>query len=472
MFRTERKGARHGRSTSLIGAALTAGLGLALAGSACTGADKPLPPEPETMTVDKALFQATWPMQVVDEKVRVAYEEPDWVAHTLRRDYRASIALSDGTADLGTARFHADAAAMFRQATLAAAQAYVEYFDPPLARDYDPVEKVHLLLVGKSLTGDFAGAKAQLDAVRALGDDSPVSPWAAPWLAWYDNGATWPIDLAAFPSSLPPVQPGEWPEVGERPSYVLEEQEPGTHEVSLDDPVLLLQLALWHDAAAKQAAGDQAELVDVYGARYRLPIEGPVTSTAALPLEIRFGSDYLHENDAAFMAALYGPQGLAAVDAFKDTSFLAAVVVAARGSDGKVDNVKAVDIASELRKNWKDEQARAINGQHASHAIFADVAVAALYRNLALVAELEGDRETSGKLRIAAKDMGERDAAAAPEGLLALTAWDADNQYTLRGSEIIHQQARWAPSLEVVRTAFDLLGIRVGSTRGGGGPGL
>ena len=469
--RTDGKGATRSRTFPRVGATLWAGLGLALAVSACTGGERELPPETDEMIVDKALFEATWPMQVVQEEVRAPFEQPDWVEHTLRRDYRSAIRESAGANDLATARFHADAAAVYRQATLASAEAYVQYYDA-LAQDYDPVEKVHLLMVGKSLNGDIDGAKAQLDAVRALGPDNPVSPWAAPWLAFYDGGATWPIDLAAFPSTVPPVSPGEWPEVGARPSYTLKEQEPGTHEVPLDDPVLLLQLALWHDAAAKVAAGDQADLVDVYGARYRLRIEGPVASRAALPLEIRFGSDFLHENDAAFMAAVHGPDGLAAIDAFKDTSFLASVVVASRGSDGKIDNVKAVDIAAELRKNWKDEQARAINGQHASHAIFADIGVAALYRNLALIAELEGNRETSGKLRIAAKDMGERDAAAAPEGLMALTAWDAANQYTLRGSEIIHQQARQAPSLEVVRTAFDLLGIRVGSVRGGGGPGL
>jgi hypothetical protein len=423
------------------------------------------------MIVDKDLFEATWPMQVVQESDRAPYDQPAWFAHTLDRDYQASIATSNGAPGLATARFHADAAATFRQATLATAQAYIEYFDK-LGQPYDPVEKVHVLLVSKTLTGDIEGAQAQVEAVRALGSDSPVSAWAAPWLAWYDAGATWPIDLTAFPVAAPPVKPGEFPTITQRPSYTLKEQEPGTHEVQLDDPVLLLQLALWHDAAAKQAAGDQAELVDVYGARYRLPVEGPVASRAPLPLEFRFGSDFMHENDAAFMAALMGADGLAAVDAFKGTSFLAAVVVASRGDSGKIDNVKAVDVVSELRKNWKDEQARALNAQHGSHPIFADVGVAALFRNLSLVAELEGDREVSGKLRIAAKDMGERDAAAAPEGLLALTAWDADNQYTLRGSEIIHQQARRTPSLEVVRTAFDLLGIRVGSVRGGGGPGL
>jgi len=267
---------------------------------------------------------------------------------------------------------------------------------------------------------------------------------------------------------------GEWPEYADRPSFTVKQQDESASELRLDDPTALLQLAQWHDAAALKAAGpDNADVLAVYGARYRLPAEPATTASADLPLEFRFGGDYLHPADGAFMAAVTGTAGLPAIDTFKDKSFLAAIAVACRGDDGKISSEKVVDLANDLRKAWKSEQAKKSGNQHASHPIFADVAVAGVYRNLAMIAELEGNRETSGELRIAAKDMGELDAAAAPEGLVSLVAWDAENKYTMRGLEIIHQQVRRAPSLEVVRTALDLLAIRIGRSAGSGGtPGL
>jgi hypothetical protein len=446
-------------------------LGL-LSPAGCFGtSEPPEPPAVETIPVDKGLFDETWPMQVVDAEARAPYEGMAFVAHILDRDYRASVRRSDGTPGLATARFHADAAALFRQAALATGNSYVEYFDPPMGQEYDPVEKVHLLMVGKTLKGDLDGARSHLDAVKALPETSGVRPWAAPWLAWYEAGATWPPDLSGLPVSRPPPTPGTWPEVTERPSYTVSELPPGDGQLSFDDPALLLQLALWHDAAARKAAGDKAAIVDLYGARYRLPVEPDVAAEGDLPLEFRFGTGFLHVKDGAFMADVVGAKGADAIDAWKDRSFLAAVLATCRDDSGKIDNVAVVDAANELRMAWKEEQASKAGLHENHHPIFADVAVAGLYRNAALVAEVQGDREVSGKLRIAARDI-EREAAAAPEGLLALTAWDADNQMTIRGAEIIHQQARRAPSLEVVRTALDLIGIRVGRSRSGGTPGM
>jgi len=453
------------------GGAVLAAAALTLAAACTGGSQTSAPPVAAGLAVPPALLQQTWPMAVVPADTRAPYEEDAFFQHVGNRNYRKALQRSEGAKTLATARFHADAAAMYRQAALATANAYVQYFDPPLGQGYDPAEKVHLLMVSKVLRGDLDGARAQAEAVRALGDDNPVQPWAAPWLAWLDAGATWPPDLSALPSGVPDVAPGGWPEVQSRPSYTVKELEPGTNELSVDDPSLLVQLALWHDQAANLAARDQERALAVYGARYRLPVEPRVTDDIELPLDLLVGSDYLSPADGAFLAAVYGPSGIAAVEAFKERSFVAAAVVASRGEGGKIDSIKAVDLVNDVRKALKEEQGTAAEQAEAHHPIFADIAAAGLYRNLAYVAEIEGDRETSGKLRIAAKDV-ETDAAAAPEGLLALAAWDADNQYTIRGSEIIHQLSRRAPSLEVARTAFDLIGIRVSRSRGGGTPGM
>jgi hypothetical protein len=427
------------------------------------------------LPVPDTLIQASWPMQVVDATKREPFESDGFVQLIKNRDYRRAIQSSQGQQGLMTARFHADAAALYRQAALATANAYVQYFDPPLGQAYDPEGKEHVLLVGKILRGDLEGARAVAPAVRALPSEHPATVWAAPWLKWLDEGAVWPPDLSGLPDALPEVVVGQWPEVERRPSYALKErQEEGSEterEIAIDDPALLVRLALWHDQAAVQAAPEHADALATYGARYRWAIEPHIARPVDLPLELLVGSDYLTPSDAAFMAAVHGSDGLGVIDTFQSRSLTAAAVVTARAGSASMDGVKAVDFVSALRLHLRDAQSAAAGQTEGHHPVFADVVAAGLYRNLAYVAELEGNREVSGTLRIAARDI-ERDAAAAPEGLMALTAWDADNQYTIRGSEIIHQLVRRAPSLEVVRTAFDLIGIRVSRSRGGGTPGM
>lgn len=429
--------------------------------------------ETPASAVSSDLMAQSWPVLVAKGDARAPYESGGYVQLTYHRNPRKAVSSFGDDQALGRARAHADAAAIYRQAALTAATAFVETYEPPLAQPYDPAERVHLLMVSKAILGDAEGAKAALAEVQALGDANVAKAWSAPWVAAVEAG-TCPSDFSASPFQPPSVAPGQWPTIDDqRPSYTVAERDPGSNTFGVDDPTLLVQLALWHDAASKMAAPGQEKMLELYGARYRLPCEGGVASEDALPLDLMFGSDLLTAGDGAFMAALTGEQGLAAVESFQGKSLIANIAVAARGEGGKIEHQRAVDIANDLRKSWRSLQLEAAGEEHGSHMVFADVAMAALYRDLAFVAELEGDRETSGKLRIAALDMGERHSASTPAGLLSLAAWDADNQYTIRGLDIIHQQARRMPSLEVVRSALDLLAIRVGRSRGSGGtPGM
>ncbi|MCB9694934.1 MAG: hypothetical protein H6736_24275, partial [Alphaproteobacteria bacterium] len=206
-------------------------------------------------------------------------------------------------------------------------------------------------------------------------------------------------------------------------------------------------------------------------AAYRLPGEPPIPAAGPLPDELLMGGDLLVAGDGPFLADVYGPKGAAAVDEHASTSLLAEIAREAR-TDGKIDAQKAVDLVTALREQIVARQAARTGGNTLSHhRVFADIAYTGALRSLALVAEIEGDREASGLLRINALEHSEKHTAC-PVGLLALGAWDASNRYPLRAQDILHAQARRYPSLEIARYGLDVLGLRVNAERVNETPGM
>jgi hypothetical protein len=98
------------------------------------------------------------------------------------------------------------------------------------------------------------------------------------------------------------------------------------------------------------------------------------------------------------------------------------------------------------------------------------VSVGAL-RSLSLIAEVLGDREAGGILRINAWERSDAHTAC-PVAIMALAAWDAGNRYPIRATEILHRQTRRYTSLEVARFGLDALAIRVGRETTDQNPGL
>jgi len=240
------------------------------------------------------------------------------------------------------------------------------------------------------------------------------------------------------------------------------------HLLKVDDLSNLIAVAMWHDSVAHAAAGDQAALVDVYSARYRWPVEPEVAAEGDLPLEFRFGSDYFVPADGPFMAAMYSSQGAAAIDTFKDKSLIASLADRSR-TDGKIDSEKVQDLTALLREALIDEQkVRAGGTLQGFHRTFADVARVGLLRNLALIAEIEGNRETSGILRINAMEYSGDEHTACPNAALSLAAWDATNRYPLRPTDTLHNLIRRYPSLETARFSLERLSIRVSRESTGG----
>jgi hypothetical protein len=184
-------------------------------------------------------------------------------------------------------------------------------------------------------------------------------------------------------------------------------------------------------------------------------------------MELLFGADLLVPEDGPFLAELHGPAGAAAVDTWNGKSLLATIAHASR-KDGKVDTEMAVDLISDLRARLLERSKAKTNDTVEGHQrTFADIGFVGLLRSLALVAEVEGDREVSGRLRINALEQASDKSTACPTGLVALAAWDASNRYPIRALDIVHVQSRRFSSLEAARYGLDVMALRVSRERPG-----
>jgi len=440
-------------------------------GTGCGGESEPTTEAPAVgADVFATRISEAWPTQLAtEESLQPFAKKRGWDTLVMKRNYRGAVKQFGAAGGIEVARAHADLAALYRQAALLSSNAIIEtYAVTPEATD--PVGTLHLLAVSYALRGELDKARA---ASQKLADtEDPTQAWHTPWRTWLKGEAAWPPDLSSLPLELGAPVVGEHPTIEKLPHFSLPEKGGSEGKRDMGDPASLVALALWHDAAARLAAPDQAGALDLYQASYRLPVEPDVATDVMLPMELVFGSDLLTAADANFLADLHGSAGVKAVDQHASKSLLAQLAVTARGDGGKIDAERAVDLASELRTALVDAASAQTDGAVQNHQrTFADVAYVGTLRNLALVAEVEGDREASGLLRINALERSEK-ATACPVGMMALGAWDASNRYPMRAQDILHAQARRFPSLEAARYGLDVLALRVSRERTGETPGL
>lgn len=461
----------------LVVALLTLGITAAAVAPGCGGGtegpEAPAASGAAQAAIPDSLVAETWIIQATKPEVLNNFlGNPGWNRLIGKRDYRGAVLQLGEVGGLTTARAHAEAADMYRQAALMAANSLIEVYGKT-PNDTDPVAAAHLLTVSYAVVGRLDDAKAA--AAKLSEGAGEAAAWHAPWKAWLDSGAAWPPDLSALPMDLPAVAAAEWPEPPTTPHYSLAERVDGdpaaAPRIDVSDPGALVALALWHDAVARAAAGDQADAVALFGARYRLPAEGalaaPPVDKSALPIELLFGSDLLTAGDAAFLAAAFAKSDTTPYEA---SSLIASLSKSAR-VDGKIDPEKANDLAAQLRNRLLDDQKAVEGTTTGTHRTFADIAQVAVLRNLAFLAELEGNREVSGILRINAMEKSAETWTACPTATLSLAAWDASNRYPLRPTEKLHNLIARYPSLETARFSLEVLALRVSRETPGGTPG-
>lgn len=427
---------------------------------ACSG-DTVETQEPTGQVVPEALVEKTWQVRLSDAAARAPFEShPGWGAF-FQRGYDQ--ALGAFAADPGDgealARAHLEHAALYRQAARMAANSIRQVYGPDRQPE-DPVEVDYLLGASLALLGDNDGASK---ALAALPPGTAVEAQAAAWKGWLAQGGAWPPDasLQGFPGQPGAVSPGTAPDVGELPHYRFAERAEGGHELRTADPTTLYLLSRWHEAAARQASPASDPGISQLLATWRLPAE-PAPASELLPLSDAwlFLSALTTAEDAAFLAAAAGGQGVLAVSAWADKSPLAAAVAPAI-EGGAVVPDKMLDQAAWFGQQIEAAMKKRSGAAEVFHRGFADLARAGALRAAMVVADAAGQERDAGILRVNALDRSV-ETAADPVFFMSIAAWDAGNRNAVRAQELVHGLWSRFPAVEAARLPLDAMNIRLG----------
>ena len=434
----------------------------------CSQAPVEQVPQESEALVDAQLLSASWPLQYVDKSARAPFESDGlWQELVLNRNLRTAVALAHVDRPGAAARAHADAAGLFNVAALLSAHAIIETYGVS-RQATDPTDVDHLLMVSYAIVGDLEKAKEYAQGSHS----SIVSGWSKPWKAWLRSGDAWPPDFAKMPIELPGHAVGVWPDMSASyPSYQLPEQVEGETTIDFVDPSVLAAVAQWHKSVAISSESNPGE-VALLVAKYQLPVEArivPSSIVGTLSLQMLFGSDFLHPKDGLFVADVL-KNGSSAVSTHAQASLLAALVSSCM-VDGKVSHELVLDAARTFRKTMRDELEKAEGTAQDWHMIFSDIASVALLRTAALVAEADGDRETSGILQINAMERSKRHTGD-PVALLSLGAWQVSNRATHKAMDVLYFMIKRYPSLAASRYSLNALSLRVSRQSAGQGVGM
>ncbi len=432
---------------------------------ACSSDEVTGAPVPGVVTaVPDAVVAATWQVRMAKAEVRAPFEgRASWVAWYEGRRNEAPAAFASESDPAGLARAHTEYAAIYRQSALLAANAILQVYGAD-RQESDPAETAYLLGIAGTLT-----ARPENAASLGQSGKSTVAEIArrdAAWAAWSAAKATpypdEPAGLAAITGA-----PGELPTAGFAPIPLPLVGEPG--QVAAGDPGELYALSRWHEARAREADPTAVAVIDQFLDPFRLPFEAKIKPEGAPATDTwLFMSAYTSAADMQFVS-LVSAGDLAAAEALADRSGYAAVAKACT-TTGKVDVDCVIEQGARFGSAIEDAMAAANGGAgDGFHRPFSDYARAGVLRALDLYARARGEDESSGILRINAYDRNINHAVD-PVFILFLGAWDAGNRNTTRATELVHQNLRLVPGLEVARAPLDALHIRLSRNAAPGVP--
>ena len=422
----------------------------------------PVPTAAKEAILPGAVIPHVWPVRMADDAVRAPFENhPGWAALFMQRDPVGALkAFSSPPIPDGQVRAHVDLAAAYRQAARVAAVAMIEEYRE-LRRDEDPAATLCLVGISEALLGQEP-ARGHLQGCWS--SDASLAASAKAWLGWLDAGTPWPPvePLARTPGVPSGLAPGEAPDAGTLPAWVLKDEVEG-RDVPLAHPGTLLGLSLAHEKAAMDAAPGLADALRVVLDPWRLPTEprAPAGPTPVLGDALLFGSALLTSADAAYLSVLTGPEGEGALANPGDSPLAIAISPCVKAAEHAVDPACVLARAEDTYEQVLQAM-RIKNGQELGfHKPFAAMARLGVIRCGEAAAAAVGDDKSMGLLRLSGLDFSVGPSAE-PAYLLSITAWDAGNQNTLRATELLHAQVGRLPGVEVARYPLDALQVRVG----------
>ena len=443
-----------------------------LAALACSGSsDDPTVVVAEQTTIISAEdIERTWVFQAADAEWRGQFEgNPGWEA-LFNRDYAGAL---EGSTGAGLVRMHAEYSAIYRQATLLHAHASEHMYNTD-RQEEDGVDSLYLRGVARVILGQPESAKEDFEKL----DDEKLIGMSSQWNALAVGGYPPSEKIVGNFVNTPPVQVGKEFRPESVPHFSIRTTIEGETS-SITDTTELWVRSRWHESMARLLAGQQSmdeRWIDVFMVPWHTPMESAhaqnssqtvLNDLAKLQLDSSwlFLSRNLVAEDTLFLYALQfseSPQNT--LESWADKSLLAEILQKCM-VDGQLDVPKVLDAASHLESDILNAIKIKQGKEEPFYPLFADFAEQAVLIAGVMLAESNGQREDSGRLRLNARDLAlvnSKDAVF----LTGFAAWDVANRYPMRAQDMIHKYSQDFPAFKVAGHPLGLLQIRLGRSAG------
>jgi len=444
----------------LVGVVFAASL---LALTACGDSEVTDQVETTSPSIDAGLLDSSWPVMVTraasDEGLVLdgLVGEPGWQAY-YGRDYESALASFKETPILA-ARIHSEIAAVYRNALSVQTNSIVETYKPEEQREGDPLESTYLLGVSYSLAGNMELATELLGQMSGSSVEE-LAQNDSKWSQFVSSGESANLDSVPDLANLAEVEVGGVPAPTiSAPHYRLPETV-GDRTVAASDPTVLAQLAYWHESAALMAGGNAAIHASVWGSSG--------SSGGEATLDDLFLSPWMSSADLGFVSDIGTEIALDDLFASHPGSLLA-VVLEGCVSEGSVDFECVQAQASVLRSEILARMIETAGVESADYRDLSQLAEVGVVRAAIRLADMVGDEQASGLLRIGALE-AERPPTLDPIFQLAMAAWDVGNRNPRRASELLHVHESRLVGLDSARYSLDALNLRVSRDAGAGLP--
>jgi hypothetical protein len=418
---------------------------------------------PIAEVVSPTLLAKTWPVRLANNETRQGFEEDRGWQHLFERNYPGAMAAFVDTKNaVGMARMHFEYGVLYRQAALLGANATIQAYQTD-AQDYDPDEMGFFIAVSQAMLGRPTDAVAGMEKVP---DNPNLADRVTGWSQLFDKKTTIPQDLkstVALMGGLPPVTLGTLPKSPSLPHFQFTEKTSQARLLGVNDPVAMLAIARWHDAAVLLAKAElSAAALSALRAPWALPSEAlPEVGEFTLGDEWLFGRVLLCAEDVRFVADLRARGAPALAD--WDTRSPLAAAIAPAWDGQKLIPQKVMDQSLGLMRQTQAAMASSAGEQAGFHRPFAMFARLGVLFAGQVLADAADQYRDAGILRLEALERmagGAGGVQRDPVFALSVAAWDAGNRNPQRPEDIVHDLVKEFPDIEAVRAPLDALHLR------------